>query len=367
MATDTTTQRLVWLDMTRFVGMFLIYYGHIVESVHQADIGAAHAQYKLVYSFHVVLFFVISGYLSRTDRPRIPHLKYLAVSRLVPVLFFSVISLPLHFATDSWVLGMAREEGIGEILMMYARGWPAFSFICWFLVALFVVELLHLIFGPQLSTIPRLTLAILLFGVVGWFVSERVEPFQDVWFAQEALMLYAWYLIGMLLRQTDALERIALDRWRNTVAFVICAAALYGTYDLNQPLHERPWGGTWDVVLINLSIHGNPLWFTLTTAAGCGAAFFLGRVLPPLAIAQHWGRNTLILMGLNSWFFDVVNGPLVALLPLAGNAPSVFAFCLVVTVGSLVACLPFIWIFNRYVPQLVGRPKVSGPLLPALS
>ena len=250
--------------------------------------------------------------------------------------------------------------------MMYARGWPALCFITWFLVALFVVETYHLLLAPYLRTGARLAIAIALFGVAGWFITLRVTPFKDVWFIQEGLLLYAWYLVGLGLRRTQALERIGRLPWMNAVAFVVCTAVLWTTFDLNQgPWKSSEWGNDWRVVLINLSIHGNPLWFAVTTVAGCGATLFLARLLPSIAFFGYMGRHTLILMGLNSLFFTH-NHRLVETLPPDGNTLSILAFCSVITIGSLLTCLPVIWLLTRYVPQLVGWPRHVGPLLPAL-
>ena len=37
-----------------------------------------------------------------------------------------------------------------------------------------------------------------------------------------------------------------------------------------------------------------------------------------------------------------------------------FVGCLM-TVISLAACVPLMYLLNRFVPQLVGKPKLSGP------
>jgi acyltransferase len=34
-----------------------------------------------------------------------------------------------------------------------------------------------------------------------------------------------------------------------------------------------------------------------------------------------------------------------------------------ITLASLAFCIPLIYLFNKTVPQLVGKPKMSGPLL----
>ena len=36
---------------------------------------------------------------------------------------------------------------------------------------------------------------------------------------------------------------------------------------------------------------------------------------------------------------------------------------LLATAGTIAICLPAMYLLNRYLPQLMGRPKVKGPLL----
>ena len=45
----------------------------------------------------------------------------------------------------------------------------------------------------------------------------------------------------------------------------------------------------------------------------------------------------------------------------SGSAISVFLTGVVVTIISMSLCIPFIYLFNKYVPQLSGKPKVNGP------
>ena len=53
--------RLSFIDIARFYGIFLVYYGHIVERFMYLKVYAAVLQYKFIYSFHMVLFFFLSG------------------------------------------------------------------------------------------------------------------------------------------------------------------------------------------------------------------------------------------------------------------------------------------------------------------
>ena len=76
------------------------------------------------------------------------------------------------------------------------------------------------------------------------------------------------------------------------------------------------------------------------------------------------GQNTLILMCLNGIFYHYIN-PRVAkwvLDTIPGTGINIFLVGFGMTIASLAVCIPLIYIFNKSVPQLVGKPKISGPL-----
>jgi acyltransferase len=70
-------------------------------------------------------------------------------------------------------------------------------------------------------------------------------------------------------------------------------------------------------------------------------------------------------MCLNGIFYHYINPPTANwMLPnLPNSALSIFGVGFVMTVASLTICMPLIFVFNKFVPQLVGKPKLNGPLL----
>ena len=483
-------ERIDWLDTARAYGMFLVFCGHFAERVVRGN-EVALPLVKAIYAFHMPLFFVISGYLAREALPPVRRfLKTQAASRLVPVLFFSLILVAyrpidsLLFGSPSsawssllrtrsfhdwpgfcarlsqdgeaaertpaqrvWELmpaearqlaaqvaagaeltrpqvrgavdgvndvlrnrGFYREEVFGDIdlpetartllaagrealteaqvrelnraLLVAAypdlvrpdlpRSWWAtarrelgdlargFSpnTPVWFLVALFVVELYHFAGARLVRSTGRLLLALVAAVLIGWWVTRDVALFVgDVWFAREGVLLYGFFLFGLLLRRVGALDRVSLV-W---VALVASGAAFLLTFDLNQ--------GPWDMlsyVLINLSRHGNFPLFLVSAVAGSVFVLCLARVTPAPRWLAYVGRHTLILMGLNGFFFDFVNTRVARALSIAPAAADVAVYCTLVTLLSMAACMPVVHLLSSYVPQLVGRPRQQGPWLPAL-
>ncbi|MBT6149282.1 MAG: acyltransferase family protein, partial [Gemmatimonadetes bacterium] len=95
-------RRIAWLDTARAYGIFLVFYGHFVEVISRGDNLNAVTQQKLIYAFHMPLFILLSGYLAKAQLPGLwPFLRKQAATRLLPVIFFSVLMVPIGLALDS--------------------------------------------------------------------------------------------------------------------------------------------------------------------------------------------------------------------------------------------------------------------------
>ena len=72
-----------------------------------------------------------------------------------------------------------------------------------------------------------------------------------------------------------------------------------------------------------------------------------------LRVIVYMGQNTLVLMCLNGIFYHNINPPLAkwVLDNFGGTAISVTVSGVATTVISLLLCIPFLYLFNRYVPQ----------------
>lgn len=128
-------ERYDWLDSLKFIGMLYIYIGHL---------GAAAGKlYPFVFSFHVPLFFFMSGLLCpqvKTGFDVYNKNKKSFKSIIIPYFIFSLIGIAFlciknnlgeeQLKTDLWqmVFGVRNEIPLGSL---------------WFLPCLFVVILYH--------------------------------------------------------------------------------------------------------------------------------------------------------------------------------------------------------------------------------
>ncbi len=376
MPSQSPTERIVFIDTARFLAMALVFYGHFIERVMYLKNPTAAAQYKFIYSFHMVLFILLAGYVAKQSDLSLPFgafVKRRILSRLLPLVFFTAIFMlaAAVFPGDFIHLKLPSVQGYLDGLLNTAFGLPLFCVPSWFLMLIFSVEIVHYWAFRVLTTDARIVAGILVFYVVGYLFNWRfdiVNPLKgrvigwNYLFIHEAIFMYAFYLLGLYMRRQAFLRQVTSLRVLITAAMATMLVVLL-TYRLNSGQFSFP---PLDAVVILFSSHGHALWFPLTALAGCLMILLIARAVPSTWAPMVWmGQNTLILMCLNGIFYHFVNPPVsrwvVDHLP---GAPLILSLAaMTITAASLAVCMPLIVLLKRWVPQLVGRPAARGPLL----
>ena len=209
------------------------------------------------------------------------------------------------------------------------------------------------------------------FYVFGYLLNNTFEltrlndPFRwNWWFFNEAIVMYAFYLLGVLLRRRGVFHSGADNLLRDSGLAVAAALVVWITYDLNQ----GPFALNIPAVVILASGHGHILWFPITAVIGSLGILLLGRLSVGIGWMSFLGQNALILFCLNGVFYHHLNGPFagwfVGSMPQGGLSVGLAAA--LGTALSLLIALPILLALSRWVPQLTGRPSAEGPLLPPL-
>lgn len=233
-------KRIEWIDAAKWLGMFFIYLGHFGN-----DAGLV---YPWVFSFHVPLFFFLSGCLENYNKRGIlSNAWHKFVNIVIPFFFFGIIDI-LYNAIES-----NTDENIRICLMNLikggVRGQLRLAGGLWFLTCLFVIEILF-------SLIKRLKWKPLILTVcLGlYFVSELVmdprpilEP-RFFWNLDSACYYIIYYCIGWLIyepvnKMLSAESKMV--KWLRTIGLVICAFFSFRLYFGRNLLNE--WTGTYPI------------------------------------------------------------------------------------------------------------------------
>ena len=374
METESGKGRIGVIDVARFYAMALVFYGHFIERFMLLKNPAGFFQYKFIYSFHMMFFFVLAGYVTREsdiDLGLGKYLKHRFISRLLPFMFFTGIFmiLPVFFSGEFFRLQLPSFQGYMVGLLNTAFGMPMFCIPSWFVLMMLGVELVHYVAFRFLKSDVKILIGIFVFYIVGYWLNLKLDIYNPLkgrvvgWnylFIHEAITMYSFYLIGIYLKRKKFLmDKVSLKILIPGV--IITFLIVFFTYDLNKgPFNFH----VYNAVVILFASHGNFFWFFISAVAGSFMILFLAKLTPQQKTISWLGQNTLILMCLNGIFYHYIN-PRVAkwvLDTIPGTGFNVFWVGCVMTIASLAVCIPLIYIFNKFVPQLIGKPKISGPL-----
>ncbi|MCX6031080.1 MAG: hypothetical protein NT169_17505 [Chloroflexi bacterium] len=350
---------IAWVDAAKAYGIGLVFYGHFVERMFDQGYASAFPQFKLIYAFHVPLFFILAGYVQKErDESFGQYLRRGLATRLAPALFFNLLAFVV-FVAQGIATGTANWKIYLTSLLDFLRGYPSFNFVTWFLVCLFTVEIIHFCVRRYVKTAPALLAAAIGFLAAGGLILAKIGLVVTVtgialntWFIHEALIAYGFYQLGMLARQTRLLEQPRPLAVRLT-ALVAAAIVVLVTFNLNA----GPFTGEKPVVLMAESAHGFMPLFALTAVAGALAVAALAQLTPAGWPVAWVGQNTLALMGLDGLLHNFINfGVAGWLRPVVPDAPlAVLLACAVVTVCLLAGCAPAVALLNRYLPRWIGQ------------
>jgi len=361
---QANTERIAFLDTAKAIGIFLVFYGHLVSEISDLGSQLAFAQFKFIFSFHMPFFFVVAGFFFRRRYPFLgQEVKDLFYKRMLPVFLFGLLVLPFWPAYRYLIWGYVDIPIFTEKVLPYLKGQPDLNPITWFLVCLFMVEILAVLILPKIKkTLWGFVTAGLFLGV-GLYLTQDIDRaetlfgiYKNTWYIHEALVAFGFYALGYF---SFAFLKIFFGwngAWR-LILLVIFGVITTVTYNLNAPFPEF-------VVIMKESWHGNSAWFLITAISGTLTLLLLSTFIPQNKALDFIGRNTLILLGMNGFFHLFINLHVATRIENLESIWAVTLTSLVISILSLLISVPVILFLNTYLPQLVGHPNRKGPWLP---
>ena len=317
---NTERARLFFLDSARGLAILLVVLGHIWETEELIPV--------LIYSFHVPLFFIISGILINYTDAQKKSWKTLILSRitglLLPYILYElifVIIFGLRSGFDFSSLGTNAWDG----LLLKPQNVPL-----WFLICLFFSELVLILFLKTFSD-PRITafLSLILY----------LLPF---------LIAPANYATELFLKTCSSLGFLALGYF--------CASFVRNTSMpawLLVVLLFAGGGASWlngKTGINKLTFH-NPVLFTFSAVVLSFCILFLLKKTR-IRVLEFAGKNTLPVLGLHIIVLRILE----QILGLdTSSVPGMMAALVLIFLLLTPVCL----FINRFLPPLAGRPYSS--------
>ena len=137
--------RTAWVDIAKGLGIILVVYGHVLRgNIDLAAYPGWAVQDRVIYAFHMPLFFVLSGlFLARSlARGRAAFLRDRGIQLVYPYLLWSLITAGLELAMSAYV---NSPLGLRDVLLIPVV--PIEQY--WFLYVLFLCQVVLAVAGPR--------------------------------------------------------------------------------------------------------------------------------------------------------------------------------------------------------------------------
>ena len=337
--------RIEWLDALKCIAMYLVIIAHACRVTE----GYAYRAY--IYTFHMPLFFIISGmtfYLQVRNKVwTFPNmLKNKAKGILWPYLTLNLISIPL------WMINFRllshSDETLGELFyaMIYSnqKEMNSASNATWFLLTLFLGLMVFFVVIKVCEKIEwRIVLFGLAFGLFGFWLSDEVPSDMYLpWHLDVVSVVEMLLMIGyVFLSHIEQVNKVFAGNARKIVGIIIFAAIGFIAADHNGRIS------------MSLNRYSDPVIFMITMLSFSMACILFAMLLPKLKIFSFVGRNTIVYLGLHSFFFRFADK--------FSSWTDQFKFEHPIILGTIVFFLmmPVCWIIENYMPFIIGRKKLS--------
>ncbi len=287
-------ERLTHIDIAKGIGILLVVAGH-----NWIVLASKGELYRMVYSFHIPLFFILAGTFFNSSKSFGVTLKERFQTLLIPYFFTSaiveIVALAFNFDLNLFFKSM--------LWVFYGTGtqmrWVAF----WFLTHLFLVSLFSWlvlnIFKKYNAGKLWQILILLAMAAIGW-LSIRAFWKMPLWgmmvnglpFSADLLLISSFYFILGSFSQGWIKKREF-----HLVPFIILGAVFFGLHAFTDVTTD-----------LNLRIYNNFVVATILAVAGSFIVIEISKFLARFTIAErvfgYFGRYSLVVLIFHSFFQD---------------------------------------------------------------
>ena len=312
------SKRLEYIDVMRGIAILLVIFEHCIGSLNDTTA-------RLILSFHMPLFFFISGCLLKpiTGGVIVFFVKK-CKALLLPQITLALLSL---FATILFDVLLKQSITINDVNILKPFG-------AWFLIALFLMEMIAV---PMISIIKnRKVLAGATLLILGIF---SITDYVGIMFVQQTLAALVFGLLGYLCKPwVDCFNELQ-SKAKGFGWIVLLIVALLSM--LNEP------------IAMYLNLYGIKWLFVITSLLGIYAILDISVSIKNTAFFQYCGRESIILYVLQFCVIRIVLAVCTIFIP----SFEYYQYpCFIISfLISMFVLIPMTWICAKYLKFAFGR------------
>ncbi|MBR6349417.1 MAG: acyltransferase family protein [Lachnospiraceae bacterium] len=340
-----TNQRYDWLDQLKGIAMIFIVLGHVTAS-------KAMPHVIFCYSFHIPLFFMISGITAKIHRNRHPETEFIPrfiwtkIKQLViPYFLLNIVFLPIYYLNFAVIRGKSVSILNLIIGMFYSNQdrIKAPTDATWFLLTLFLAEIVFDLLERVLKRdSTKLLIAGIGLGLLSYVDSISGKHILYPWHIQAVPMAVFFIALGYwFMENKDRVVKTFDIIFKNIFLRVLCLLIIFaaGTFlALKNGKVSMP-GSQYQSIILFIIVY-----FCLA-----GVLTYISIWMKPLWIFKFIGKNTIFYMAAQCVILSTLTGLFPWASWLVKNCPYAMAIILIIIL------IPLSMFINKFLPFLVGK------------
>ena len=327
-------KRIEWIDTLRGFAMFYVILGH-------AFVTKSNFIRKYIYSFHMPLFFFISGMTSKKyDLSWLDFLKKKAKSLLLPYLCLNIFVLILKYLFH-FTLGIYNNldltQNIIHIFKGYSNTLPCIQ--SWFIICLFVIEVLFYAITKYIKNDKSVALAVIAVFILGYLNSIYSLSFLKFWHIDTALVGLLFYYLGYIfMKYLPVYNKVLLEN-----KYIVLSGLLLVIGYLLQSVNGK--------ISMNGNEYANVAIFLLASMVTIiGILVFVNIILKKSKLFRGIGVMSIFFLGYHGFILTIFKS----------FYPSFLSSDILTILTSFITLLiiyPIAVLALKYTPILVGKFK----------
>jgi len=345
------SRRINYVDIARAFAIIFIVLGHTL--VHSTNCGLI---FKLLYSFHVVLFFIISGYtykIKENENFR-DFIKNKFVRIIIPYFVWALL-----FLIPYMILGQTVGSSIGTnssfelktqlINVLYGNGNASSlkqNSSLWFLPALFSIEIIYYFVIKLINKFPKAKVAILIPMVSISYITNTFLNINLPWGINTALVIGIFFYIGYLLKEYNLFNKDKLFKSKYIIPILIIGLLSF-YFNSTVSCIDYDYGSLTLAILSGICLSL--------------VVIYISYIIKENRVLEYVGRNTmgiLIFHKIIILIFQTKLGVISSLLK-DSNIFIELSLSIVIVIISIVFSLIATEIVRKILPILIGEKRKS--------
>ena len=309
-------ERINFIDYSKALGILFVVFGHVYCGSNIVT--------NWIYSFHMPLFFIISGMLLN-NKNSILTLKELILRKfksiIIPYLIFSILNCFGYYFIDKFSF-ITLKSGILQSVTLFGIG------ALWFLPALFIAETIFITFKTISNNKKMYKIIYILFLLLIFYIIGNLHEYINIVIKRAVVALF-FISVGYCSR--NIIKKINIKNYNLFLMMLINIIFA----DLNK-----------GVDLYSLEFN-NIIFYVLNSITGSLAIIFMMKKINSSKILDFFGKNTLIIMATHQLIIEAILKS--SLIKYLNDIMIIFIILLLE--------YPLIKIINKYLPFMLGKKR----------